>query len=381
MKESIRLGHIAGIRVGMNWSVLLIFVLLAFGLAAGQLPLAAPGYTQEVYIATGLATAVVFLLSLLAHEVSHAVVARRNGVEVEGITLWLFGGVAKLGGEARNPGADLRVAGVGPLVSVLLAALFYVATVASAGLGLPDLLVSMFFWLAMINLVLAIFNLMPAAPLDGGRILRAYLWRRRGDRISAAVTASRAGRVFGFLLIALGLVWFALTGDFGGLWFILIGWFLTSAAAAEEQHAKLSGALGGVTVRDVMTPDPTVAPPGISVDDFIEDYVFGHRYSTFPLVDDWGRPVGLVTLNRLKSVPREDRALVRVADIACPPDEIPLASPEDEVVALLPRMHGCSDGRVLVVDGGRLVGILSPTDIARQLEAAELRDPRDSRHL
>jgi Zn-dependent protease len=283
MNESLRLGTIAGVRVGINWSVLVIFALIAFSLAAGRFPLVYPDLGTATYAVAGLAAAVIFFLSLLAHEVAHAVVATRNGLEVDGITLWLFGGVARLGGEAADPGADLRIAGVGPLVSLVLAGAFFVVAVAVGGLGLPGIVEGVFGWLAVINLALAVFNLVPAAPLDGGRILRAFLWRRRGDRLSASVTAARAGTVFGFVLIGLGLLEFAFGAGFGGLWFVLLGWFLVNAAKSEQQQARVRHALSGIRVRDVMSSDPTTAPRTLTVDDFLDSYLFAHRHSTFPL--------------------------------------------------------------------------------------------------
>ncbi len=204
MNETLRLGEISGVRVGVNWSVLVIFLLIVFGLAAGRFPAESPGLPSAAYIAAALAAAVAFLLSLLTHEIAHAVVARRSGVEVHGITLWLFGGVARLGGEARDPATELRIAGVGPLTSLVLAGVFAAAGALAAVLDAQALVVGAFRWLAAINVALAVFNLMPAAPLDGGRILRAFLWWRRGDRVSAAVTSARAGKAFGFLLVGLG---------------------------------------------------------------------------------------------------------------------------------------------------------------------------------
>jgi Zn-dependent protease len=186
---------------------------------------------------------VVFFLSLLAHELSHAIVARRNGVDVEGITLWWFGGVARLEGEASDPGAELRISGVGPLVSVVLAGVF--AAILDA-IGVAAIAVEVFVWLALINAILAIFNLVPAAPLDSGRILRSILWRRRGDRFAAAITAARAGRFFGWLLMVLGLFDFVAGAGLAGLWLVMIGWFLTMAAGAEEHHSINRRALGGV---------------------------------------------------------------------------------------------------------------------------------------
>jgi Zn-dependent protease/CBS domain-containing protein len=380
MREHVRLGQIAGVDVGMNWSVLAIFLLITLGLATGRFPQLFPDQGPVAYGVAGFAAGVVFFASLLAHEVSHAVVAQRNGLEVEGITLWLFGGVARLQGEARSPGAELRIAGVGPLVSLVLAGAFWLLALGLNAIGLPGLVVDVFVWLAVINLVLAVFNLIPAAPLDGGRLLRAWLWQRRGDRTSAAITASRAGRGFGWFLVGLGFVQLLFVG-FGGLWLMLIGWFLTNAASAEEQHAKVSNALADVRVADVMTSQPTTAPASTTVDRFLDEYVFPNRYSTFPLTEDGDRPAGLVTLRRVKRVPEDERATTTVADVACPLDDIPVVEPDDPLAEVLPRMAGCTDGRALVVEDGRLVGLLSPTDVMRQLEVAELRSPRQDQRI
>ncbi|MBW3578227.1 MAG: site-2 protease family protein [Actinobacteria bacterium] len=380
MEESLRLGRIAGVAVGINWSVLAIFALIWFVLSAGRFPAAYPEQSTVTYVVAGGVAAVLFFLSLLAHEVAHAIVAQRNGLEVEGITLWLFGGVARLGGEAADPGAELRIAGVGPLVSIIVAVVFFVVFVL-VGMGEAGIVGGVFSWLSAINVALAIFNLVPAAPLDGGRILRAFLWRRRRDRLSATITAARAGKAFGWALIALGLAEFAFGLGIGGLWLMLIGWFLITAAGSEEQHARLRGALGGLTVRDAMTADPVVVPRSLNVQRFLDDYVFAHRHSTFPMVDEEGRPAGIVTLRRVKRVPAEERGRTSIRTVACDPGDVPTADPDETLTSVLPRMRGCADGRVIVVDGGEIIGIISPADVTRLLEFGELRDPRDTEHV
>jgi Zn-dependent protease/CBS domain-containing protein len=373
MNETLRLGTIAGVRIGVNWSVLVIVGLLLVGLSAGRFPLLYPGHAPGVYATAGAVAAVAFLLSLLAHELAHAVVARHHGVEVEGITLWMFGGVAKLEGEARDASADLRIAGVGPLVSLVLGVGFGAISALAAWAGLEGLPLGVLTWLSVVNVVLAVFNLVPAAPLDGGRILRALLWRSHGDRVRAAVTAARSGRRFGFLLISLGLVLAVFTGQIGGIWFVLIGWFIASAATAEEQQARVQGRLDGVLVSDVMSPAPLTVPAGIPVTRLLEDYVLRSRFSAFPVVDAFGRLQGLVTLNRIKQLPPERRASSRVEDIACPRNEIPHAAPTDRLVDVLPAMARNDDRRVVVLDGDHIVGILTSTDVARAIELAELR--------
>src|SRR3954471_8530676 len=251
MRASISLGRIAGIRVGINASVFLIVAILVAGLATGRLPAAFPGRSIVAYVIAAIIAAVLFLASLLAHELAHSLVARRNGIEVESIVLWLLGGVAQLRGEAKTPGADFRIAIVGPLTSFALAAIFGLAAAGVASLGTAGLPFGVLAYLAATNGMLAIFNLIPAAPLDGGRVLRAALWRWRGDREAAAVTAARAGRVVGFLLVGLGLLQTFVTGTFSGIWLALVGWFLISAATAEEQQAQMGSRLSGVRVGDV----------------------------------------------------------------------------------------------------------------------------------
>jgi Zn-dependent protease/CBS domain-containing protein len=374
MRASISLGRIAGIKVGINASVLVIIAILVFGLATGLLPDGYPGRSTAAYVGAAIIAAVLFLASLLAHELAHSLVARRNGIEVESIVLWLLGGVAQLRGDAKTPGADFRIAIVGPLTSVGLAIVFGVSAGGLILLGAGGLATGVLTYLAATNAMLALFNLIPAAPLDGGRVLRAALWRWRGNRQTAAVSAARAGRFFGFVLIAIGVLQVVIGAGLGGLWLALIGWFVVSAATAEEQQARLSGRLAGLTAAHVMSANPLTLDANLTVNDFVAQVALAHRFSTYPLVDPQGRLTGLVTLNRVRAVPPEARATTRLWEIACAPAEVPIARPDEPVIELLQRMHGCADGRAVVVDdAGRVVGVVSPTDVARALELAELR--------
>ena len=372
MNETLRLGTIWGVRVGVNWSVLVIFTLLLVGLAAGNLPALSPDRSPVTYAVAGTAAAIVFFLSLLAHELAHALVAQREGIEVEGITLWLFGGVARLTGEAATPGADLRVAGVGPIVSLLLGAVFGTLAIAAAWLGVDTLLVGVLMWLGLINVVLAVFNLVPAAPLDGGRILRALLWWRTGDRTKAAVSAARAGRGFGFLLVVVGISSVLFLPGIGLLWFALIGWFIASAASAEEQQARIQHSLQGLTVADVMTHDPLTVPPDLPVARLLDEFVLRHRHSAYPVTDGWGRPLGLVTLDRIRNLEADQRAAVPVSHIAAGKGEVAVADPAEPLIDVLPRLSQ-GDRRILVVRDGFLVGLVTATDVTRTLEIGDLR--------
>lgn len=376
VRASFRLGRVAGVPIGVNWSVLVIFALIAWALSAVQFPDAYPGRPGWAYVLAGVSAAVVFLLGLLAHEVSHAIVAQRNGLSVNSITLWMFGGVAELRGDARSPGAELRIAGVGPLVSLLIGVAFGIVAAVVAVVSGFGLAFGAFAWLAGINIALAVFNVLPAAPLDGGRLLRAALWKWRGDRTWAAVISARAGRIFGGVLIVLGLVQFLVGAGIGGLWLALIGWFVVGAASAEEQQARVGDALAGVRVADVMTAQPQTIAPDVTVADFVDRHLLAHRHSAFPLTDQDGPPVGLVTLDRVRQVPYEQRAAVRIRDVACRPDELVLAAPNEPLTELLPRLADCADGRALVVDNGRLVGIISPSDISRAVQHGTLRSAR-----
>ncbi|MEH0842122.1 site-2 protease family protein [Micromonospora sp. CPCC 205711] len=379
MRASFRLGRIAGVPVGVNWSVLVIFLLIAWGLSANLFPRSYPGRPTWQYVLAGLAAAAVFFVGLLAHEVSHAVVAKRNGLQVKGITLWLFGGVAELSGEAPNPGAELRIAGIGPLVSLLLGFFFGGIAVVLALAGQGGLLLGSLSWLAGINILLAIFNILPAAPLDGGRLLRAAVWKATGDRTKASVVAARAGWILGALLIGLGLLQFLTGSGVGGLWLALIGWFLIGAAGVEERQAKMGSALAGVRVGEVMTPQPQTASAEMTVADFVDHYLFAYRHSALPLTED-GRPTGLVTLDRVRGIPADRRATTTLAEVSCRAEDLVLARPEEPLNDLLPRLSQCADGRALVVTEGRLVGIVSPSDISRAVQRGSLRDQVAGRH-
>jgi Zn-dependent protease/CBS domain-containing protein len=374
VRASISLGRIAGIKVGINASVFLIVAILVAGLATGQLPAAFPGRGIAAYVIASIVAAVLFLASLLAHELAHSIVARRNGIEVESIVLWLLGGVAQLKGEAKTPGADFRIAIVGPLTSLALAVVFGIGAAGFASLGAGGLPFGVLAYLAVTNAMLAIFNLIPAAPLDGGRVLRAALWHWRGNRLTAAVSAARAGRTVGFIMIALGVLQLVLGQGLSGIWLALIGWFVVSAATAEEQQARLGARLAGVIVDQVMTPQPIVIDGNLTVADFIVQVAMTHQFSTYPLVDPYGRLTGLVTLNRVRGVPPELRPTTRLQQIACPPNEVPTARPEDPLVELLERMSGCVDGRAVVLDeAGRVIGVVSASDVARAIQLADLR--------
>src|SRR5438477_1807592 len=369
MNENLSLGRIAGIHVGLNWSLLVVAALIAWSIATGILPAAAPDQTANAYRTAGLVSAFVYLASLLAHELAHSIVATRRGVKVEGITLWLFGGVSRFSTESSSPGAQALITFVGPLKSLLLGALFLLVSIAVGGGANPGLVPASLAWLGYINLLLGVFNLLPAFPLDGGRILQSLIWLRSHDRLRATRTAARIGMAFAFLFIAYGLITLFAAGSLiGGIWAVFLGWFLLSAARAEEAGGLIRQALAGVKVADVMTPDPVQAPDDISLEEALHSYVLTSRHSTFPTHDVSGHLSGLLTMAALKTVAPDARATTSIKEVICPLDKVSTASPTDPATNLLNVSEGCSEGRTLVVDNGRLVGIVSPSDISRLMQ-------------
>jgi Zn-dependent protease len=380
MDQDIRLGTIDGIPVGINWSILVIFFLIVWELADLVLPAYQPNDSSLTYWSVALVTSLLFFLSIFAHELSHSIVAKQNGIGVRRITFWLFGGVSELEGEALTPRADFRIAVVGPVASFILAGVFAVLALLLHRSGGVGVLGSAFGWLAWMNLLLGVFNLIPAAPLDGGRVLRSVLWRRSGDRVRAATSAARAGQVFAYILVTLGVLEFLEVGIIG-LWFVFLGWYLLTAARAEESAVVLRSSLASVHVRDIMTPDPVTFSATTTVAELIDTQLHHHRFNTYPLVGADGELEGLTTMGRIRHVPASARETTRLIDVACPLAEVPIGAPSEPIPELLQRMQAAADGRALVIDEkGAFVGIVSPSDIARYVQLCMLqsqgRSPR-----
>lgn len=364
--------RIAGLPVAVDWSVLVIATLLAWVLAETALPEMAPGHLPGTYWLAGFAGAVLLLLSVLAHELAHALVARRSGVEVERLTLWVLGGIASLRGTPPTPRADFRIAAVGPAISVGLGAGFAAVAVALTAVDASDLAVGVVVWLALANIVLAVFNLVPGAPLDGGRVLRAFLWHRWGDRVRAATAATTAGQAVASGLVVLAALSFLAGDTVGAVWLLLVAWFVHSAARAERASTVAEHVLAGVPVGAVMSKDIRTGPAHLRVGEFVDDYLLGGRHSAYPVVDREGTVVGLVTLAQLRAVPGAHRRGTLVRDACLPLSRIAVTNPAEPLVDLLPRLTGESGGRALVFEDGHLVGIVTPADVARAVDSRQL---------
>jgi Zn-dependent protease/predicted transcriptional regulator len=364
MAPTIRLGSIFGIEIGANWSLLFIFALIAWTLATGVLPSDVPHQAASAYWLAGAAGAVVFYGCLLAHELSHALVARRSGVKVAGITLWLFGGVSRLDGEPKSAGAEALIAGVGPLTSFVIAGLSLGLAFATTA---APLVADLFGWLAFVNAALGVFNLVPAFPLDGGRLLSSIFWWRQGSRRQGVHSAVRIGRLIAYLMIGLGVLQL-FTGDvIQGIWVAFIGWFLLSAGSSEEAGSAVKAALKSVPVSAAMTSPVITIPDWITVDQFLESVAPSHHFTTYPVHDPSGQLTGVVRLGDLVKIGGAQRSDHRLSSVARPISEVPATRPDEDLAALIERIGAALENRVLVFDKGELVGILSPVDIARLL--------------
>ena len=368
VRSTFSLGRIAGIRVGLNWSVLALLALLVWTLSTGVFPATNPGIGEDTYFVMAAVAAILFFAAILLHELGHAIQARRDGMQIDGITLWLFGGVAVFRGGFPSAGAEFRIAVAGPLVSLAIG----IGSLGVAELGLPEPAEAVASWLGFINLLLLAFNLLPALPLDGGRMLRAGLWRWKGDLATATAIAARVARAMAVLVMAAGAAMLVLLGGLSGLWLILIGWFLLQAAGAEGRAAVARGAVGDLRAQDAMVRDPIATRPDASLSEFVEESVWGTRHEAYPVIED-GRPVGLMLVSRLGHVPRDAWSLHRVRELMVPMEQVPVVAPGDELIAALEAIAQSVPGRALVLDEDRLVGLLSSADVRRALEVRGFR--------
>lgn len=367
MNQGVLIARLAGVRIRAHWSVLVIAALLTWGLGSGIIPLAVPGTPPPLAWITAAVGAVLLIVSLTAHELAHSIVARRRGLPADEITLWIFGGVSHIQGDWKSPRTELLVAAAGPAVTLLIAGLCFSLSWLLVVAAAPDLVVLLAQWLAAVNALLLVFNLLPAFPLDGGRILRSALWARRHDRARATLTAARVGRVFAYLIVALGMADILLTADFGGLWLMIIGWFLATTARSEERGEQVRNSLAGARVAEVMSVNPRTVPSWVTVDLFINHYAAGTGLTAFPTNGLDGRVDGLVTANALRRVPPGQRSTRRATEVMIPIAQAPVTRPDELITELLTRVGRQSEGHALVFDGDKLVGVISPSDIGRRL--------------
>jgi Zn-dependent protease/predicted transcriptional regulator len=360
--RSITIFELLGFKIRVDISWLLLAVLITWSLALGVFPFWYEGLAPATYWWMGLAGMLGLVFSLLFHELSHSVVARYYGLPIKGITLFIFGGVAEMAEEPKSAKVEFWMAIAGPLASFFLAAAFALAAAFGEAVALPVPINGVLNYLAFINLLLGAFNLIPAFPMDGGRVLRAALWHWRGDLRQATRIASNAGKTFGFLLMALGVL-SVVSGNFiGGMWWFLIGMFVRGAAASSYQQMLSRSVFEGEPVRRFMTHETVAVAPDLTLDRFVADYVYHYHYDLFPVVTD-GRLLGCLSVRQLKAEPREKWPYLSVGDLMLPCTEENTVDPGMDAIEAMALMNRTGNSRLVVAVGDRLVGVVVLKDM------------------
>jgi Zn-dependent protease len=357
--HSVKLFDLFGFEIKIDASWLLIAALIVWSLASGYLPQVLPGLGQAAYLTVAVIAMLGLFGSLILHELAHSLVARRYGLGIGGITLFLFGGVAELVDEPKSAGSEFWIAIAGPLMSFLLAGLFGLAVAVTGAEGVLGTILA---YLASINLILAVFNLLPAFPLDGGRVLRAWLWQRSGDMLEATRKASGAGTVLALGLMGLGLFSALSGGGIGGLWLVLIGFFVLNASRGTYQRLLMQDSLRGRRVAELMTPDPWTATPDMTLAELADGVMLAHAVSFAPVVER-GVVIGQIDAAMMREVPRADWATTRVADVMAPLGDTDLVAPRMTAEEALQRLSEGPHRKLIVADGRRLRGVLSLRDL------------------
>lgn len=364
-----RLGSILGFEIRIDFSWFIIFFLILWTFTAGVFPLNYPGLSTGTYIGMGVAGTLLFFASLVTHELSHSLIARTKGIPVEGITLFVFGGMARTRMEAEDPGDEFVIAGIGPVASIGIGILFGLIWWVGTGAGWSVAITGVAQYLAFLNVLLAVFNLLPGFPLDGGRLFRSAVWKVTGDLTKATRWASTGGKWLGYLLVGFG-IWQAFQANvLGGLWLVFIGWFLRNAAVASYQQHVLRTVLEHVPARDAMSRNPETVAPDLTLQQLVDDYFLRRRYQAFPVARD-GQPLGIITLHQVKDVPRDEWSQRTVDQTMTAADDDVVIRPDENMSTVLDRMQGSDLRRVLVARDGQLEGIITASDLASWLERA-----------
>jgi Zn-dependent protease len=377
---SITLFHVRGIRIAVDWSWFFVLFLVIFWLSQFYGDVLGQSSSSSGPFLLALASAVGFFGSILLHELGHAFVAMRNGIGISGIQLWIFGGVARMDRESDSPGTEFKVAIAGPLVTLAIVVALTAVGLAAAGAdefrraalvqstASTSGVLAMIAWLASINLLVLVFNLLPAFPMDGGRVVRAIAWKRTGDRTAATRFAANLGRVFAYIFIGVGLL-LVVNGDvFGGVWLALIGVVINGSARGASVQSAIAGRIEGMRVSDVMDREPVAIPGEISIERALDEYFLRYRWPWFPVVDAAHRFLGLVVRDRADEVPETSRATSLVADLVESDDGAFQVRDDTPLNALLGNQNLRRFGALMAVDAeGRLSGVITAEQVGRAL--------------
>jgi Zn-dependent protease len=381
--STITLFHIRGIRISVDWSWFFVLFLVIFWLTQFYGDVLGESSSATTPFVLALASAVGFFGSIVLHELGHAVVAIRNGIGISGIQLWIFGGVARMDRETDSPGTEFKVAIAGPAVTLAIFVVLTAVGLAVAGAdGFREAalvegdanvsgVMAMIAWLASINLLVLIFNLLPAFPMDGGRVVRAIAWRRTGDRTAATRFAAGLGRIFGYVFIGGGILMVFNGYLFGGVWLVLIGFVINSSARAASMQTVISDRIDGVTVSDVMDREPVAIPGELSVERALDEYFLRYRWPWFPVVGDAHRFLGLVLRDRADEVPEVSRSTALIADLIASGDDAYQVPEDAPLDSLLGNQYLRRFGALMAVDSdGRLAGVITAEQVGRALKDA-----------
>lgn len=361
--RGLQLLRVRGIRILIDYSWFIVFFLVIYTMAEGYFPRTQQSHTPAQYWLMGLTAAVLLFASVLLHEIAHSLVALRQGIEVKSIRLFIFGGIAQIGSEPKSGRHEFLIALAGPATSMALAFAFGMVYLILWFTGRDGPVAAVAGYLCSANFILALFNMIPGFPLDGGRILRAILWDRWNDVGRATKLVSRTGNALALSLIVVGVVQFFLSQSIvAGLWLIFVGLFMKQAAVGSYQAAVLRESLAGVRISQIMTENVVTVDWLTSLEELVQDYIYKHQFTHFPVMDR-GELVGMVALGQVKSVPRELWAFKQVRDIMTPIEQVPRLSPADDASEALTRMVAEDAGRMPVMEGGRMIGIVSRRDI------------------
>ena len=360
MFRRLNLVRIFGFQIAIDYTWFIVFGLVTYGLAKGYFPKFLHGMSSEVYWILGAVATLMLFASVVLHELSHSLVARRYGMEIRGITLFIFGGMAEMTEEPRDASSELKMASAGPLASIALGFLCLIIAFLTNSFIPPEVR-ALIRYVAYLNFILALFNIVPGFPLDGGRVLRALLWRRTGNFIRATIIASRVGKWFAYVLIALGIL-NVITENLTGIWYVLIGIFLYQAAHMSYMRVAYKENLSGVKVGDLMSRDVVAVDGSLSLVALVEDYFFKHRFHGFPVLEG-SRITGCVTLHDVKEIPKADWTTTQTRDIMEPLTESQKLHPRTDAVEALSVMLRTGQGRLPVFLEERLVGVITRRDI------------------